>query len=296
MSATGVRANAKVNLWLRIEGRRMDGFHDIETVFQSVGLADELEFAGVPRDVSVEMVYDGLSAEQAPSPDDNLVARAAAALRASADGDPGARVKVTKRIPIGGGLGGGSADAAATLVSLNDLWNVGLSQTELMELASTIGSDTAFCIAGGAAIGEGRGERLTLLDDHPPLALVLGLSRSPLLTGDVYARAEAMPGGGGEVNEMVDALESGDAEAVAALLRNDLEPAAFSLRPELEAKKAELVAAGALGALVSGSGPTVFGLCFDLEDAYLVERRCRDAGIFDRVEVAETRPSCVEYP
>jgi 4-diphosphocytidyl-2-C-methyl-D-erythritol kinase len=288
---TRLRANAKINLWLRVVGQREDGFHDIETVFQNVDLADELSFALMAREgVEVSMAYEDVPAVAVPKPEDNLVWRAATEMLSRSSGARGARIDVRKRIPTGAGLGGGSADAAATLVATNELLELGLSKERLIEVAAGFGSDTSFSVLGGTALGTGRGELLTPVNS-PSLALVLGLSFEPLLTGEVYARCS--PGGDGGSEALVAALGAG-AEAIAPLLRNDLEQAAFSLRPELREKKKRLLRAGALGALVSGSGPTLFGLCRDDAHAAEVAATCEDIALFDRVVVTRTKSPCVE--
>lgn len=288
---TNVRANAKVNLWLRVAGKREDGFHEIETVFQSIGLADELSFTLTDApDLQVSMSYESVPPRLVPRPEDNLVWRAAREMLNRTE-HRGASIGVVKRIPTGGGLGGGSADAAAVFVTLNDVLRLGLSTEELTGLAARSGSDTSFSITGGTALGTGRGEQLTPLPT-PDLALVLGLSDEPMLTKDTYERWSR---GRGESSsdELVNALGQGP-EAVAGLLYNDLEEPAFSLRPELRDKKESLLAAGALGALLSGSGPTLFGLCRDERHATEVAAACEKEGLFDQVVPARTRTACVE--
>lgn len=292
---TTVAANAKINLWLRIAGTTDDGYHELETIFQSVGLADELTFrVSATEGIAVDMSYEGIPPRLVPSPEDNLVWRAAREMTARAGDLTGLDIDVVKRIPTGGGLGGGSADAAATLVVLNGLLRTGLSPGALVGVARGLGSDTAFCVAGGTAVGTGRGEKLVHLQG-PSLALVLGLSDTPLATRDVYERwrPAASPGAALDVTDVARHLGGGPAE-IAGLLRNDLEAAAFELRPELRDKKAELTSLGALGALVSGSGPTIFGVCEDEDHAAWVATRAREAKLFDRVATVHTRPACVE--
>jgi 4-diphosphocytidyl-2-C-methyl-D-erythritol kinase len=287
------RANAKINLWLRVEGRRADGFHDIETVFRSVGLADELAFDVLPEEIDVVMSYQGAGREDIPL-GDNLVYCAATALRDHAGTRYGARIEVTKHIPSGAGLAGGSADAAAAFVALNEAWSTGLKEDRLMRLAADNGSDTPFCVRGGVAVGRGRGEDLAFIEGLPELSLVIATSHGSLSTRDVYERCSPGPPDPAGADQMVAALERGNPEEIAGLLRNDLEPAAFALRPELRGHKAEVLDAGALGALVSGSGPTLFGLCRDDDHATTVAGRCRDSGKFAGVVSTRTRPSCVE--
>jgi 4-diphosphocytidyl-2-C-methyl-D-erythritol kinase len=210
--------------------------------------------------------------------------------------DRGARLKLTKRIPIGGGLGGGSGNAAGALLALDRLWGLHLEQATLLELATDLGSDVPFCLAGaGTSLVTGRGEQLAPLPPPPTLVwFVLGLSDTPLRTPDVYGElrddeigVEQSPA------PMTMALAAGDIPEIAALLSNDLEAPALRLRPELGEKKEALVRAGALGAGLSGSGPTLFGIVADRSEAQKVAAEV--AGLFDRVAVVCSTPSCVSF-
>ena len=287
-----LRTNAKVNLVLRVLGRRSDGYHEIETIFHSVGLADDLwiratSSVGVELDMALEPGVRG----PAPAPRDNLAARAAAELASFCGPRAGAEIRITKRIPMGAGMGGGSANAAGVLVALNRLWGLGRTNRELAELAARLGSDVPYCVTGGTALATSRGEVLTPLLAPERLWFVLGLASEPLGTGAVYAatsRFDAVAGAG----PMVAALGAGDPARVGALLHNGLEPAIFALRPELEDAKGAVLRAGALGACLSGSGPTVFGLARD--EAHAGDLAARLEGVFSRVVVASSRPGCVE--
>lgn len=289
-----VRANAKVNLYLRVGPKRSDGFHELDTVFQSVGLHDDLSFASARSPgVHLRVELPGGDLGHVPSDATNLVTRAVTALLERTP-EAGIDVVLTKRIPSGGGLGGGSADAAAALIAVNECLELGLSLTELSELGLGLGSDVPFCLSGGAARAGGRGEVLVPLGaPGAPLWFVLGLPVEPLLTEDVYACRDRI-----EVrhapppDRLIDALGAGDPAGVAAELHNDLEAAAFTLRPELQGQKAALLEAGALNALLSGSGPTLFGLCRDEPHAREVAER---AGLSFRAAVAvPARPTGVE--
>jgi 4-diphosphocytidyl-2-C-methyl-D-erythritol kinase len=286
-----LRANAKVNLWLRVVGRRPDGYHDIETIFQSVGLADDVSCRlSEPPDIDVSMSYEGVPEVLTPRLEDNLVWRAAHLFLDRTRSETGVRVEVTKRIPTGGGLGGGSADAAATLLALNDLLQRGMDAAELQMIAAELGSDTSFCITGGTALGTGRGEKLYPIADLAPMSFAIGLSHDPLLTRDVYERWEPVVEGGAGVGEVISALSRGP-DVVGPLLRNDLEPAAFSLRPELAQKKDLMMAAGACGAILGGSGPSILGLCRD--ETHAAEVAASVTAAFDRVVVAPAEPASV---
>jgi 4-diphosphocytidyl-2-C-methyl-D-erythritol kinase len=255
-------------------------------VFHAVSLFDEVTVAPAERDsVAVTGEGDG----SVPVDGSNLAVRAAAALlRAAGPGvrdAPGLAIRISKRIPVAGGLAGGSADAAATLVACNELWRAGLSQQDLHELAAGIGSDVAFCLLGGTAIGMGRGERLTPALASGTFHWVLAFAAGGLSTLEVYAACDRIraardgrPDRAGERapatapepvldRALMAALRSGDPAELGPLLSNDLQAAAISLRPELRRTLAAGRELGALGAIVSGSGPTCAFLARDLRHA-----------------------------
>lgn len=260
-------AAAKVNLALEILGKRPDGYHELATVFQAVDLADRL----VLEDAD-ELTMTTTSGEL-PIDGSNLALRAAAALREAAKVDRGVRLHLDKRIPVAAGLGGGSTDAAAVLLGLDRLWNLRWPRRRLAEIARTLGMDVPYFLAGGAAVGRGRGEEVTKAAGIP-LALVLVNPGRPLDTAAVYGRVTpAMYSGGDMTERMVDALRTRRTTKVASSLYNGLEAAAAAMCPELQRMKAALHAAGALGTLMSGSGPTVFGVARSFEQARQIRAR-----------------------
>jgi 4-diphosphocytidyl-2-C-methyl-D-erythritol kinase len=281
-------AHAKVNLCLRVLARRGDGYHDIDTILHAISLADEIEAVADGSGEVRVVVRAGAPVGALPAEEDDLVTRAARALAARSPRPVGARVEVVKRIPVGAGLGGGSSDAAATLLALNELWGLRLGRAQLAEVASGLGSDVPFFLSGGSMRARGRGEVLSPVRVGARLWFVLGLATSPLLTREVYGRWSPRTGRGGEPG-LTSALAAGDPSAVGRALRNDLEEAAFALRPELPEAKRALLDAGALGALVSGSGPTLFGLARDEEHAAALAAAV--AGAFDRTEIVASSPS-----
>jgi 4-diphosphocytidyl-2-C-methyl-D-erythritol kinase len=294
MNEMRLRTNAKVNLFLRVMGKRGDGYHELETVFHGIGLADEMvitpTLSGV---VEVEMkMREDLSAGL-PELQDNLAWAAANALIEKGAKNAGVHIAITKHIPIAAGLGGGSGNAAGVLVALNEIWGTSLDATSLVELAGGIGSDVPYCISGGTALATGRGETLTPLPFPAELWLVIGISSKPLYTSDVYEAWEPSESTGDVRSAPITlALGAGDVAEVATLLHNDLEPAIFRLRPELEAKKIALLEAGAMGALVAGSGPTVFGIASEERHAHSIA-----AGVkaeFDETLVVSTIEACIE--
>lgn len=275
-----------------MRGRQDDGYHEIATVLQNVSLADDLvvaEGAG-PRD-HIDIEFEPWLGEVAIPAEQNLVARAALIVRDRLGHEGGLEVAVRKRIPLGAGLGGGSANAAGALIALNRLWAAGLSDAELGRMGAELGSDVPYCLAGGAALATGRGEVVRKVKAPQSLWFVLGMSSQPLSTAAVY-RAWSPGAPAHEPEPLPAALAAGDPARLARLLHNDLEPVAFELRPELARAKAALLDAGALGASLSGSGPTLFALAESKEHAHEVAAGVK--GVFERVAVVSSRPTCVE--
>ena len=262
-----LNAAAKVNLALEVLSRRPDGYHEIATVMQTVDLSDRLVLEDAD-DLEVRTGAPGV-----PSDERNLAYRAAAALRQAAGIERGARITLDKRIPVAAGLGGGSTDAAATLVGLNRLWGLRWPVERLEQLAIGLGMDVPFFLRGGAAMATGRGEQLRPLGGAA-LALVLVNPRFAVSTADMYERVTpAMYSDGGRARDAASALETRRSSRVARTLYNGLEVAARAAYPQIGHMQAALVAAGALGAAMSGSGPTVFGVARSLEQARQIQSR-----------------------
>ena len=282
-----LRTNAKINLYLGVREKLSDGFHSIETVFHSVSLADRLIVEGQEEPFRVEMA-SGSGSMDLPPPGANIVHAAARALATWAGREPTGRVDILKHIPVAAGLAGGSANAAGALLALQRLWG---TDADLASLGAGLGADVPFCLSGGTMLATGKGEILSPLE-APTLWFVLGIDDRPLSTADVYGEWRAEDQGEFPVERMVEALDSADSAAIAAAFRNDLEFPAFRLRPDLLDKKASLLEAGALGASLSGSGPTLFGLATDEAHSRQVAEACK--GNFHRVEVVSSTPVCVE--
>jgi 4-diphosphocytidyl-2-C-methyl-D-erythritol kinase len=303
------RVPAKVNLQLSVGPLRDDGYHGLVTIFHAVSLFDEVTVRPAGR-TSVRV--SGQDAASVPAGRANLAVRAAAAL-AGALGrrrGPATAIEIRKRIPVSAGLAGGSADAAATLVACNELWRAGLTQAELRDVAAGLGSDVPFALLGGTAVGQGRGERLTAALTTGTYDWVLAFAAGGLPTPEVYAACDRLraaraalpgvPGMAGTVQaarqgqaaavlasapqpvlstELMAALRSGDPAAVGPLLSNDLQPAALSLRPDLRRALAAGREFGALGAVVSGSGPTCAFLAADARQARELAVSLTGAGV-----------------
>jgi 4-diphosphocytidyl-2-C-methyl-D-erythritol kinase len=268
-----LRASAKVNLVLEVLGKRPDGYHELSTVLQAVDLFDRLTVETAAA-LTLETSEPAL-----PTDDRNLVMRAARLLRETAGIEAGARIVLDKRIPMAAGLGGGSSDAAATLWGLNRLWGLRWRRERLMELAVKLGMDVPFFLGKGRALGTSRGEVLSPLPAVGGYALVLVNPGVGLSTQEVYGRVplgwRAEPAG---TKRMLEALRRRNRAAVASALTNHLEHWVEPAMPVIGRMKSALLAAGALGAAMSGSGPTVFGLARSLDQARQIQRRVSRAG------------------
>lgn len=253
-----VEANAKVNFTLEVFGRRTDGYHALRSVVMPISLSDTLD---------IEESDDGEITSDAGY-DDDLCVKAARVLRnvrmfeSSSVRMLGARISVKKRIPAGGGLGGGSADAAAVLRALNELWGIGLSREALAEIGAQVGSDVPSLVFNAPVVMEGRGEKISPLSTSTSsLHLVLVNPGVHSSTKEVYAACEGRPLDGENLTaRMVEALQAGDLSRIAAALMNDLQPPAVKQHPEIADALVSLKTAGVIGAMMSGSGSSVFGL------------------------------------
>jgi 4-diphosphocytidyl-2-C-methyl-D-erythritol kinase len=249
-------SHAKINWYLRVLNRRADGYHNIETVFQEIGLADEMEFEPCGRRECVIAGLPGVPPEQ------NLILRAWRLMADLHDDRVGGlQVRVTKRIPMGGGLGGGSSNAATTLKAVRRLFSVPVDDDGLAAIGASLGSDVAFFIRGGCAVGRGRGEELESVPDARPIPLVLAFPDAHVSTAEAYARLARMrrdaPASG--VGEMVDALRSGDPLRAAGAVHNDFQ-AVVSREPWFREAAGALLHAGCLRAFLTGSGSAVVGV------------------------------------
>jgi 4-diphosphocytidyl-2-C-methyl-D-erythritol kinase len=261
-----LRTSAKVNLTLEVLGRRADGYHEIATVMQAVDLSDRITLEDAD-DLELRTAAPGV-----PTDGRNLAVRAAAALRQAAGVEGGVRITLDKHIPVAAGLGGGSTDAAAVLLGLNRLWRLRWPLERLDEVAAALGSDVPFFLRGGAALATGRGEKVEPLRGRS-LGLVLVNPKFPSSTAEMYARVTpAMYTDGGATRALAGSLGR-SAARVAASLYNGLEAAAAGALPQIARMRAALLAAGALGAVMSGSGPTVFGVARSFEQARQIRAR-----------------------
>lgn len=279
--AVTVRAPAKINLQLVVGAPQLDGFHEVATVLQAVSLYDEVTVAPAGTGISCTVTGDG--AAGIPLGEDNLAVRAAALLAEQAGVTTGVSIAIRKEIPVGGGMAGGSADAAATLLACDVLWGTALDRSELLALGARLGSDVPFPLLGGTAVGSGRGDRLTAALARGSFDWVLALADGELSAAAVYAETDRLRDGRLLLEPRVEddlmaALRAGDPVALGRALGNDLQPAACSLRPSLRDTLAVGLGAGALGALVSGSGPTCAFLARDREHGLDLAAALRRSG------------------
>jgi 4-diphosphocytidyl-2-C-methyl-D-erythritol kinase len=286
-----VRVPAKVNLFLAVGDLRPDGYHDLATVFQALSLTDEVTVAATD-DPGIEVTGEG--AAEVPTGPENLAWKAVRALSEHVGRDPAqarVRVSIRKGIPVAGGMAGGSADAAATLVGLASLWKLDIGRDELTSIAATLGSDVPFTLHGGVALGTGRGEQLVPVLSRHTFHWVIALDREGLSTPECYReldrlRADGKPPRVGAVEPVLEALAAGDPRQLALLLGNDLQAAAVSLRPGLRRTLRAGVDAGALAGLVCGSGPSCAFLCHDADTAVRVAATLAGAGVCRTVRAA----------
>lgn len=286
MSASWVRASApaKINLHLGVGPVRPDGFHPLATVYQAVGLLDQVTVTPADEWSVTVTGDDRLALPDVPLDGSNIAVRAARLLAAHAGVDGALAIRIDKGIPVAGGMAGGSADAAASLVACDALWELSTPREELMGLAAELGSDVPFALVGGTAVGTGRGEVVVPAMVRGDYWWVVALSSNGLSTPAVYGEFDAISDGLGLddpaiPDELMEALRAHDLEKLALSLHNDLEPAALRLRPTLSDVLATGVEETALAALLSGSGPSCLFLCSSRDHAQQVGFGLSNAGL-----------------
>ncbi|CAA9351889.1 MAG: 4-diphosphocytidyl-2-C-methyl-D-erythritol kinase [uncultured Nocardioidaceae bacterium] len=288
MTAATARAPGKLNLALTVGPLQPSGFHPVATIYHAVDLCDDVRATPTTgTEITVEVTYEGPPpAEHLPLGEDNLAVRAATLLRDSAGVRAGVELHVRKAIPVAGGMAGGSADAAAALVACDAAWQLGTPRERLTELAGELGSDVPFSLHGGTALGTGRGEQLSPVLSSGTFLWVLAVAERGLSTPAVYAAYDGLAGAAAvrgpepQVSPaLMSALRAGNAVALGAALSNELQEAALWLRPELADTLAVGAECGALGSVVSGSGPTVAFLAADDEQALDLALALTGAGV-----------------
>lgn len=253
-----VKAPAKINLTLDVLGKREDGYHEVEMVMTTIDLADRIDI--YPR--NDEKITIDSSACFVPLGEKNHVYQIAHILRTKLGIRKGVHFYIHKNIPVAAGLAGGSSDAAAAIRGLNRLWSLGLSIEEMALIGSEVGSDVAFCVHGGTALAQGRGEIITPLPSPPPAWVILAKPPTGVSTADIYGKVtmEEIQKHPARSAEMVKAIKERDYQAVYQTMGNHLETVTLSLYPEVKRLKEQMLRFGADASLMSGSGPTVFSL------------------------------------
>ena len=269
-----LRANAKINLFLEVLDRRPDGYHNIETVFQSIDLHDVITLRGNTSG-SIEIRCDD---PRVPLDSSNLVYRAAELLSRESGERSGVDIHILKRIPVGAGLAGGSTDAAATLIGLNELWGLGYGVDDLIQLGGKLGADVPFCIMGGTAFGRGRGDELTQLTPFCGIPVVVANPGFQVSTAWAYEnlRDLGLTRVRKSANILVGKMQRRDVSDVGRELLNIFESTVMAEHPQVRRIKEEFIRAGASGALMTGSGPTVFALA---ENALSAQHICEQASL-----------------
>lgn len=288
-----VRVPGKVNLYLEVGDQRDDGYHELTTVFHAVSLLDEVTVRNADM-LGLELSGEGV--ESLPTDHRNLAWRAAELLAEHVGRAPDVMISIEKSIPVAGGMAGGSADAAAVLVAMNTLWELGLPRRDLHALAAELGSDVPFALHGGTALGTGRGEELATVLGRSTFHWVLAFAKKGLSTPAVFGEIDRLretadglrdePPRLDDPEPVLSALAAGDAAELAPLLGNDLQPAALSLYPALRRTLRAGTEAGALAGIVSGSGPTCAFLCASADSAIDVSAELAGAGVCRTVRVA----------
>lgn len=277
------RAYAKINLGLDVTGRLENGYHLVRMIMQTVGIYDVLTFTAARSGIRISVEGGEL-----PTGEDNLIYRAARLLMEAGGVKEGVDIHLEKHIPIAAGMAGGSSDAAAALLGLNELFALGLSREQLRQLGVRIGADVPYCIMGGTALAEGIGELLTPLTPAPPCGLLVAKPDIQVSTKYVYEQLDAWEiGHHPDIDGMRSAIETGDLTGIADRLGNVLETVTMEACPVIGRIKREMMANGAMGSLMSGSGPTVFGIYGSQEQAGAAGDCLRETGLASELFVTE---------
>lgn len=280
-----VRVPGKVNVYLGVGPREFSGYHELATIFQAVGIYDEVTVSAAD---SLTISGLGQFADQIPTDETNLAWKAAELVARACGEEPNIHIQIDKSIPIAAGMAGGSADAAATLVACDAFWNAGIPRDQLDAMAATLGSDVPFMLHGGCALGVGRGDVLSPVMIRGSFHWVFATFDEGLSTAQIYEKTDEMRGLEFEdepevPTELLSALARGDAPTLGRLLHNDLQLAATTSRPQLGRVLEQGIDSGALGAIISGSGPTCAFLVRDESSAIDLVVALKATGLVDDV-------------
>ena len=282
MNQVELRALAKINLGLDVLGRRENGYHDVRMVMQSIYLYDEVKI----EKMSIPGVEVATNLDYLPTGGDNIAYKAAKLLRDEFRISDGVKITLNKHIPVAAGLAGGSSNAAAVLFGMNRMFRLGLSQKSLMDRGLKLGADVPYCIMRGTVLAEGIGEELKPLPDMPKCTVLIAKPPVSVSTKAVYEALDskeitAHP----DIDAIIKGLEQHDLRKIAGAMGNVLEDVTIPMHPVIARIKQEMIEAGALGAMMSGSGPTVFGLFTSRSSAREAQKRIREKALTRQVYV-----------
>lgn len=276
MDKITVKAYGKVNLTLDVQGRRADGYHLLSSVMQSISLADTITLQKAPQGITIQSDHPLV-----PNDQDNICWRAAQAFLSQSGIATGVKIELMKAIPVAAGLGGGSADAAAVLYGLNQLYGTDLSLGKLQTIGLTIGADVPFCLQGGTCLVEGIGEVVTPVEPFPQTNIVLVKPEASVSTAEIYKKLDSSSHGGTSTRRLLAFLQGDQSVSLDSVLENALESVTETLVPAVTLWKSRLREHGAVASLMSGSGPTVFGLFESSQQAQEFHGRFKEeAGVF----------------
>lgn len=284
MDSIRLKARAKINLGLDVLGKREDGYHDVRMVMQTVGIYDRIIITKIPEnDIVIKSNLNFL-----PTNENNLIYRAAKLLKEQYKFDGGVEIDLNKFIPVAAGMAGGSTDAASTLFGINKIYALGMTQKDMMEIGLKLGADVPYCVMRGTALAEGIGEKLTRLKPMPECPLLIAKPPINVSTKLVYESLDMS----GEINHpdidgIIEAINNQDIAGVAAKMGNVLEQVTIPLYPVIETIKQDMIANGAINAMMSGSGPTVFGIFPDEATALKCQEFLRQKGDAKQVYTTE---------
>ncbi len=284
MRSCNLKAYAKINLGLDVLGKRQDGYHEVRMIMQTVNLYDELFFKETEKDEILIKTNKAFL----PVNSSNIIYKAAELMKRTYGIETGLFVDLKKNIPVAAGMAGGSADAAATMVAINNMFRLKIPTSRLMELAVEIGADVPYCIMRGTALAEGIGERLTRIDPMPECRILVAKPPINVSTKSVYAAFDTTTAKHPDIDGMIKSLASGDLEGIATRLGNVLENVTEIAHPIISEYKSTMKELGAMGSLMSGSGPTVFGIFNHAEAAVSARNEFRKR--YNSAQVVLTRP------
>lgn len=279
MNEYQLKAYAKINLGLDVVRRLPNGYHEVKMVMQNVGIYDELTFRKLPEGIRITT-----DTEELPTDENNLIYKAAKLMFTEYNIQEGIHIHLSKNIPIAAGMAGGSTDAAAAMKGINELFELNVSLEHLMELGVRIGADVPYCILGGTALAEGIGEKLTSLKDMPLCHILVAKPDINVSTKFVYEHLDAAgvthhP----DIDGMVKALEQDNLQGILDRMENVLETVTIPAHPVISTIKEKMIELGAINTLMSGSGPTVFGIFPDKAKAMLAFEEMKETGLANQV-------------